>query len=239
MSKLLVPREQVEKALVEGHASSSDLDDYFFESIAQYSEHLRDFQRSIVGVNRLLETKVEIMDRQCFLRLLYVDVICALESYLSGRFISSIKADPILFRRFVETTPEFQAQKVPLSDIFKAKDEIEQRVKMHLAEFVWHRLDRVRPMFQDTLGVRFPSNMEDLFKAILWRHDFVHRNGRTMNGEDHILEEHDIKNLVKAVESFVSYIELFQPKVEENVSVLAAPTLGNDAISRRETRTRQ
>src|SRR5580698_2526450 len=101
MAKLLVPREQVEKALVEGHPNSSDLDDYFFESIAQYSEHLGDFRRSIVGINRLLKTKVEAIDRQCFLRLLYVDVICAMESYLSGRFISSIEADPTLFRRFV------------------------------------------------------------------------------------------------------------------------------------------
>jgi hypothetical protein len=211
MAKLPEPREQVEKALVESHPSSSALDDYFYESIAESSEHLRDFQQSIVGVNRLLETKVGAVDRQCFLRLLYVDVICALESYLSGRFISSISADRILFRRFVETTPDFQAQKVPLSAIFKATDEIEQRVKMYLAEFVWHRLDRVGPMFQDTLGVRFPSNMEELFKAILWRHDFVHRNGRTMNGEQRTVDENDIKNLVKAVESLVSYIEPPQP----------------------------
>ena len=173
-------------------------------------------------MNRLLETKVEVIDRQCFLRLLYVDVICALESYLSGRFISSINANPSLLRRFVETTPYSQAQKVPLSDIFKTKDEIEQRVKMYLSEFVWHRLDRVGPMFQDTLGVRFPSDMKELFKAILWRHDFVHRSGRTMNGEDHILDEHDIENLVKAVESFVSYVEPPQPEVEETVYALAA-----------------
>lgn len=207
MVKTLVPREQFEKLLVEGHPSSSVLDDYFFKSIAESSEHLRDFQHSIVGINRLLETKVEAIDRQCFLRLLYVDVICALESYLSGRFISSIEADPTLFRRFVETTREFQAQKVPLGDIFKAADEIEQKVKMYLAEFVWHRLDRVGPMFRDTLGVRFPSNMEALFKAILWRHDFVHRNGRTIDGEERTVDENDIKNLVTAVESLVSYIE--------------------------------
>jgi hypothetical protein len=120
-----------------------------------------------------------------------------MESYLSGRFIFSIEADPTLFRRFVETTPECQLQNVPLGDIFKAADEIEQKVKMCLAEFVWHRLDPVGPMFQDTLGVRFPSNMKELFKAIIWRHDFVHRNGRTINGEERTVDENDIKSLVK------------------------------------------
>ena len=181
MAKPLVPRDQVQKMLVEGHPSSSALDDYFFKSIAESSEHLRDFQHAIAGVNRLLETKVEAIDRQCFLRLLYVNVICAMETYLSGRFISSINADRGLFRRFVETTPDFRTQKVPVSDIFKAVDDIDQMVKTYLSEFVWHRLDRVGPMFQDTLGVAFPSNMKALYKAVLWRHDFVHRNGRTMN----------------------------------------------------------
>jgi hypothetical protein len=39
----------VEEVLVEGHPSSADLDDDFFESIAESSGHKRDFQRSIVG----------------------------------------------------------------------------------------------------------------------------------------------------------------------------------------------
>jgi dTDP-glucose pyrophosphorylase len=73
-------------------------------------------------------------------------------------------------------------------------------------------------MFQDTLGVRFPSNMKALYKAVLWRHDFVHRNGRTMNGEDNLLDEHDVRNLVKAVESFVSDVESTRPEVEEDIS---------------------
>jgi hypothetical protein len=45
----ILRREQVEEVLVEGHPSSANLDDYFFESIAESSGHIRDFQRSIVG----------------------------------------------------------------------------------------------------------------------------------------------------------------------------------------------
>jgi hypothetical protein len=45
----ILRREQGEEALVEGHPGSADLDDCFFESIAESSGHIRDFQRSIVG----------------------------------------------------------------------------------------------------------------------------------------------------------------------------------------------
>jgi len=45
----ILRREQVEEVLVEGHPRSALLDDYFIESIAEFSRHIRDFQRSIVG----------------------------------------------------------------------------------------------------------------------------------------------------------------------------------------------
>jgi len=116
------------------------------------------FENSILNIKRLLEVKVEAAEYQCFLRVLYVNVITALESYLSDRFKSSINADPTLLRRLVETTPEFQKTKMPLSDIFKASEEIEQKVMTHLSELVWHRLDKVSPMFRDTLGVDLKGN---------------------------------------------------------------------------------
>lgn len=224
----IVPEEVIEELVSEllgialewsGHPNSAGLDDYLFESIAESSKHFREeFNDSILGVRRLLQTKVDAADRQCFIRLLYVNVICALEAYLSDRFISSINADQGLFRKFVETTPEFQTQKVPLSDIFKASEEIEHRVKTYLSEFVWHRLDRVEPMFQETLGIKFPSDMKQLFKAILLRHDFVHRNGKTKDGEDHILTADDIEKLITATQNFVYSVESHKQTPTESPS---------------------
>ncbi len=44
-------------------------------------------------------------------------------------------------RKFVETTPEFEKQNLPLSKVFSARENIEERVREHLLEVVWHRLD--------------------------------------------------------------------------------------------------
>lgn len=193
------------------HPSSSDIDDYFFESIAKDSKHLDEFQNSIVGVQRLLAAKVEPIDQQCFLRLLYIDVICALETYLSDRFISSINGDRQLLRRFVETTSEFQTEKIPLSRVFHALDDIDKRVKTYLVELVWHRLDKVSALYRATLGVEFPSEMGELFKAILLRHDFVHRNGKSQDGREHTLGQVDIEKLISITRDFVGSIEGHAP----------------------------
>jgi len=157
-----------------------------------------------------METKVEPADRQCFLRLLYVNVITALETYLSDNFIQCLNADHTRLRKFVETTPEFQTEKIALSDVFKASEEIEKKTRAHLLELVWHRFEKVKPMFRDTLAIEFPSDMGELFKAVLIRHDLVHRNGKTKNGTEHVLNEDAIEKLIQKAESLVSHIEAQQ-----------------------------
>ena len=136
-----------------------------------------------------------------------MNVITALETYLSDFFISSISGDHGLLRKFVEANPDFKAEKIPISEVFKAAEEIEHRVKTYLMDVVWHHLARIKPMFLDTLGINFPSDMSALFKAVLVRHDIVHRNGRSKDGREHVLVEKDIADLLAIAESFAMEIE--------------------------------
>lgn len=190
-----------------GHPDSSDIDDFLFHSIATFTKHLETFTSSLFNIKQLLKTRVEDSSQQCFRRLLYVNVITALETYLSDFFISTISSDPSLIRRFVETNPDFKGEKISLSDVFKASEQIEQRVRTYLMDVVWHHLARIKPMFMDTLCLEFPAQMGALFKAILVRHDIVHRNGRTKDGHQHVFDERNIIELMTIAEAFVMGIE--------------------------------
>jgi hypothetical protein len=141
------------------------------------------------------------------MRLLYANVVTALETYLSDKFISSVSADEKLLRRFVETTPEFKNRKLTLSEVFNVHENIKHEVKTHLLEVVWHRLDKVEPMFRDTLGINFPPDMGELHKALIVRHDCVHRNGKTKDGEEHVLSESAIRELLTEADQLVRWIE--------------------------------
>jgi hypothetical protein len=70
-------------------------------------------------------------------------------------------------------------------------------------------------MFRDTLGVDFPANMADLFKAVEVRHDLVNRNGRKEGGTEHVLSADDIGKLIKAANAFVDWIESQQHKLRQ------------------------
>jgi len=117
--------------------------------------------------------------------LLYANVITALECYLSDFFVSQIKAAQALLRKFIETTPAFKEQKIAVSDVFQTMDAIEQRANTYLAGLVWHRLDRVKSLYENTLGVKFPSDLRSVLGAIVIRHELVHRNGKREDATEH------------------------------------------------------
>jgi hypothetical protein len=190
-----------------GHSEYDDVDDYLFESIAKSSEHHKSFEQSITDVEHLLNIKVTGPQQQHLLRLLYVNVITALETYLSDLFISAVGKDKSLLRQFVETLPEFKSEKIAVSYVFKAAEEIEKKARSYLIDVVWHHLNRVKPMFKDTLGLSFPENMSDLFKAVLVRHDLVHRNGKTKDGGEHDISEEIVKRLIEQTKTFVVHID--------------------------------
>lgn len=212
----VVPSEVIEELANElsetswewsGIPSGKDFDDYVLEDIASLSEFLYSFEASISDITELLLAPVDISVAHCFYRLLYANVITALETYLSDAFISSVLQNQQLLRRFIETTPEFRKEKVPVSDIFKAFEAIEPKARRYLGEIRWHNLERVKPMYRDTLGIEFPTELDKLFSAILVRHDIVHRNGKTKDGAERVITRDSVHQLITNVESFVFHIE--------------------------------
>lgn len=187
--------------------SREDYDDYLVEDIALITEYYNNFSAAILDIESLLKTDVEDGVANCFYRLLFVNVVTVLETYLSNAFINTVVPNPDLMRRFIETTPEFQSEKVALSDVFKAIEEVEQKAKSHLADIVWHNLQRVKPMYQDTLDIAFPKDIGAIFRAIIKRHDIVHRNGKTKSGDEILIQQKDVRDLIAAVESFAQHID--------------------------------
>jgi len=189
------------------YPKEDDEDDYLFAYIAQSSEHRKSFEESITNIEHLISLETTGQQQQHLRRLLYVNVITALETYLSDLFISAVAKDQALLRRFVETTPEFKSEKIAVSDIFKTAEEIEKKARAYLMDVVWHHLRRVKPMFKDKLGLSFPDNMGDLFKAVLIRHDLVHRNGKKRDGGEHNVSKKEIKDIIGQARSFVADLD--------------------------------
>lgn len=198
--------------------SPEDYDNALIEDLARITEFYQNFSGAILDIEALLKTKVGDPVLPTFHRLLFVNVITAMETYLSDAFINTVVNSPQLMRRFIETTPEFQAEKIPLADVFKAMEQVEQRAKSYLADVVWHHLHRVKPMYHDTLDIEFPEDMGPLFRAVLLRHDIVHRNGKTKDGKEIIVTAAGVSDLIREVEGFIQSLDKQVALAKERLS---------------------
>jgi hypothetical protein len=193
-------------------------EEFFFETIVQTTEHHQVFNEAITNVEQLLDLKIPSQNQSLLLKLLYANVITAIETYLSDIFISTVVNDKDLFRKFIEKTPEFKEKKISISDIFKNIDSIKKEAGDYLMGILWHNFGKIKPMFKDTLEVDFPDEMKLLFEAARIRHDLVHRNGKDKENKKHTIFDNTVRDLIEISKNFVSHIDsqLTKPdKLEE------------------------
>jgi hypothetical protein len=208
-----------------------DYDDHdeLVAEIGTITGFYHNFTDAILDIERLLATEVEDSVALCFRRLLFVNVITALETYLSDAFSSTVLNDPALIRRFIETTPDFKVQKVTYSDIFKAAQEVKKKARTYLFDVVWHHIERIKPMYLNTFGITFPSDVGEIFRAVLKRHDIVHRNGKTKDGEEIVLGREDVTKLIEVVAAFVQHIDGQLARRKEEATDVPLDALSADA----------
>ena len=184
-----------------------DYDDYMVDDIAVITEFHDHFLSAVRDIKQLLEIEVDALSSKCLYKLLLVNVITAVETYLSDAFINTVVPDAVLMRRLVEKTPFFALEQIPLSFVYKAMDEIEKKTKSYLAGIVWHKFAKVKAMYKDVLDVTFDTDTGDLFRALLKRHDIVHRNGKTKEGGEITVSKQDVHDLLEKAEVFVAEID--------------------------------
>lgn len=133
-------------------------------------------------------------------------LIAALEAYLADTVSYWVVKDERAMRRFVSTNKDFQARSLTVSELFDRFENLTGEVKKYLADFVWHRLDKVKPMLASSLEIQVPE-IGDLMAEIKVRHDIVHRAGRGADGALVVLSNDDLSVLRIAIRQFSNEIE--------------------------------
>lgn len=139
-------------------------------------------------------------------QMVHSSLIAALEAYLADTVSYWVEKDESAMRRFVRTNKEFQARSLTVSELFERHENLTGEVKTYLADFVWHRLDKVKPMLASGLEIAVPE-IGDLMKEIRVRHDIVHRAGREADGTLVELSLEDLSRVREAILEFCEEIE--------------------------------
>ena len=143
-------------------------------------------------------------------RMVFVQLIAALEAYLGDVLVRTVMADRDAVLRLISNDKELLDKSFKLLEIEKKPKLVDETVRSHLQKIVYHNLGRVAVAYKTAFHIDIcPSKevMETLSVAIKLRHDCVHRNGRNKDGEELTqLTTAYVRSILDVTYSFVTRI---------------------------------
>ena len=188
---------------------NNELEEYFSESLKDNSDYYYYFKKSIANLNKLLSIELYNEDLHKTLdRMIYSKLITAMETYLSNAFIFTIMNNDDYIKKLLITSEDFKSKKYSMKEVIEWElSSVKKEVEQYLLSIMWHNIWRVKQMYKNVLNIEFPEVIKDVHKAILIRHDIVHRNGKSKDGSEFILKKEDIFKEIKNVELLIKEID--------------------------------
>jgi len=144
-------------------------------------------------------------------RMIFSHQITAMEAYLADRLIKEIEADPGALRSLLDQDDDLAKEKFTLAEISKDPALVERKVREHLRSIQYHNLAKVDVLYNIALGIRILKGGNDkpsLFKAVMLRHDCVHRNGFDRDGNElNVFTKTFVQDTADLIKVFVERIE--------------------------------
>ncbi len=169
----------------------------FFDTFKREIENIKTLNNSTVsdsGVDKTLRKQ------------LFVSVITIMETYLSDAFINTTLSKDDYLKTFVKTFKDFDGDSIRLRDYFDYSVKIKEISKKGMLDVIYHNIPKVSGMYKDTLEINFPD-LKEIMKAVSMRHDIVHRNGKTKEEKELIIDKSLISKTLTNVENFILEID--------------------------------
>ena len=191
--------EGVEDDTIEVDEHYPEEDDDFYEQQLYEATHT-EIERTLDSIEGLNNDV-----KQFLYRLLYANVITSMETFLGDTLKREVLQDEDSLRKFVETYKPFKDISMNLSDLYVKKESMPGFVKTTLRELLYHDLRKIKPIYRDALGIDL-GDVSDLYKAVLVRHDLVHRNGKNHEGIEHTITEEMVRELQTKVKALMDSV---------------------------------
>lgn len=200
--------EGVEDGLIEVAEYYPEEDDEYYEQQLYEATHT-EIERTLDAIESLNDGV-----KQFLYRLLYANVITSMETFLGETLKREVLSNENSLRKFVETYKPFKSISMNLSDLYVKKENMPAFVITTLRELLYHDLRKIKPIYRDALGIDL-GDIAELYKAVLVRHDLVHRNGKNHEGEDHTITEEMVRELQTKVKALM---ESVNNQIEEKLA---------------------
>ncbi|EKP0260058.1 hypothetical protein JFQ93_001304 [Aeromonas sobria] len=179
-----------------------------------YHSHQMDmFNKQVAEIPKIIQMNITGNTQFSLLVMLHAHVVSALEHFLSTTFIHHVTNSDKLTRKLIETDPAFGNRKFTVNEIYAQHSNIKSTVAEYLKSIIFHDIRKVKPMYLEVLKYDF-GDVSWLFKAIIVRHDCVHRAGYCKEGRPVTLSIESINELVRNCRNIAESIDAHVQELE-------------------------
>lgn len=173
-----------------------------------HSEFYYVFITNIENIEKLL--KIDINDestKQVMYKMLYANIITAMETYLGDAFINTTFKSDEFITNFANNYEDTKNRKVSVSEALRGTKYLFNIITDDMQNILYHNLPKVKNIYKFTLGVEFPKDIGKLMENISIRHDIVHRNGKNKRNDEIELNKDGIIKLKEKIVEFITSID--------------------------------
>lgn len=184
------------------------LTQYLVDTVRWNSKFYNSFIESIENIEKLMAISISQTNLQRTQnKMLYLNAIIAMETYLSDAFINTVVNSKYLIEKLLKSSSDFQKRKFNVSELVTWLNNMKQSAEEYLLNITYHNIWRVKSMYKEVLKVEFPEDIEDIQKAIMIRHHIVHRNGKTKEGIEIVIKKENVKQVLEKIKEFIKIID--------------------------------
>jgi len=144
-------------------------------------------------------------------RMIFAHQVTAMEAYLGDTLINAVMTDSKAMQRLIERDSELVKEKFSLVEISKEPTLVKRKVQEYLRSIQYHNLAKVDKLYGIVFDIRVLNETDykaSLFKAVLLRHDCVHRNGFDKDGNELLVfTKQYVQGTADLIKHFVERIE--------------------------------
>lgn len=185
--------------------SDFDFDERFDLQLLTSNEPLDKLKARLQHARLVLTLEGDEVAKSLAEKLVFGGTVAALEAFLWETVDYWVEHDERALHDIVTRIPALKDQPMKLGDIFKQHAGLKEHVKGYLQNLVWHRWDRVAPLFKTGLGIEPPS-FKPFEEALVKRHHIVHRSGHDKTGKPILVTKEEIGSLCEMIEAFATEI---------------------------------
>ncbi|RSL18615.1 hypothetical protein EDE15_4205 [Edaphobacter aggregans] len=204
-------------------AKRPDASEYDTEEMSDWIASVDPFFALMTGLSDIEETtkrKRTVRDGKILHRLLFANVVTSLETYLGDAFTKVLLSREDLLFHFYRTNQRFREFDPQPPDTEPTEQHMRTIVENFMAWNIWHRMTRTARVYKDALGIELPADLGIIGPAIGFRHDIVHRNGKSAAGVVGTWGIAEILALTEAVSGLATDIQKKIDKLSPKVSTI-------------------